>query len=106
MGLDDSSMIGLPGRMLMGRKEDLKLANSVLIDKAGYELLYPGEPLELGRRLEMNDHVARIVGISDAEAPFVSFPVIHARYSEAVNFQGKERNQFHVCHNFSKIKIG
>ena len=106
MGLDDSTMIGLPRRMLMGRKEDLKLANSVLIDKAGYELLYPGEPLELGRRLEMNDHVATIVGISDAEAPFVSFPVIHARYSEAVNFQGKERNQLSYVLVRSKPGVG
>ena len=93
LGVDDSTMIGLPRKMLMGNKEDLRLANSLLIDKAGYELLYPGEPLELGRRLELNDQEATIVGISDAEAPFVSFPVIHARYSEAVNFQGRERNQ-------------
>lgn len=93
LGVDDSTMIGLPGKVLMGSKQDLKLANSLLIDKAGYQLLYPGEPLELGRRLELNDQEATIVGITDAEAPFVSFPVIHARYSEAVNFQGRERNQ-------------
>ena len=93
LGVDDSTMIGLPSRVLMGNKQDLKLANSLLIDKAGYQLLYPGEPLELGRRLELNDQEATIVGITDAEAPFVSFPVIHARYSEAVNFQGRERNQ-------------
>lgn len=93
LGLDDSTMIGLPGKILMGKKEDLKLANSLLIDKAGYELLYPGEPLELGRRLELNDQEPTIVGITGAEAPFVSFPVVHTRYSEAVNFQGRERNQ-------------
>jgi putative ABC transport system permease protein len=93
LGLDDSTMIGLPGKILMGKKEDLRLENSLLIDKAGYQLLYPGEPLELGRRLELNDKEATIVGITDAVAPFVSFPVIHARYSEAVNFQGRERNQ-------------
>lgn len=93
LGVDDSTMIGLPRKVLMGNKQDLKLANSLLIDKAGYQLLYPGEPLELGRRLELNDQEATIVGITDAEAPFVSFPVIHARYSEAVNFQGRERNQ-------------
>jgi putative ABC transport system permease protein len=33
------------------------------------------------------------VGISDASAPFVSWPVMHARYSEAVNFVGRERTQ-------------
>jgi putative ABC transport system permease protein len=41
----------------------------------------------------MNDHKVTIVGISDASAPFVSLPVMHARYSEAVNFLGRERTQ-------------
>jgi len=41
----------------------------------------------------MNDNLVRIVGISDASAPFASFPVIHARYSEAVGFLGRERSQ-------------
>ena len=56
-------------------------------------LLFPGEPLALGRTLEMNDHRVTIVGISEASAPFVSLPVMHARYSEAVNFLGRERTQ-------------
>jgi putative ABC transport system permease protein len=34
-----------------------------------------------------------IVGISDASAPFVSWPVLHARYSLAVNFLGHERTE-------------
>src|SRR5947209_18762510 len=41
----------------------------------------------------MNDHRVKIVGISDASAPFLSNPVIHTRYSEAVNFVGHERTQ-------------
>lgn len=93
LGVDDSTLTGVPRKMLMGSWERLREAKSIVIDKAGYLLLYPGEPLELGRTLELNDHKATIVGISEASAPFVSFPVIHARYSEAVNFQGRERNQ-------------
>jgi putative ABC transport system permease protein len=93
LGIDDSTLIGAPRKMLMGAWEGLREANSIVIDKAGYLLLYPGEELELGRILELNDQKVTIVGISDASAPFVSFPVIHARYSEAVNFQGRERNQ-------------
>lgn len=93
LGIDDSTLIGAPRKMLMGAWESLREANAIVIDKAGYELLYPKEPLKLGRVLELNDHKVTIVGISDASAPFVSFPVIHARYSEAVNFQGRERNQ-------------
>jgi putative ABC transport system permease protein len=56
-------------------------------------LLFPGEELELGRSLEMNDHRVTIVGISDASAPFVSLPVMHTRYSQAVNFLGRERSE-------------
>ena len=93
MGIDDATLIGAPRKMLLGSWERLREPNSVLIDLAGYKLLYPGEELRLDRILEMNDHLVRIVGISDASPPFASFPVMHARYSEAVNFQGRERSQ-------------
>src|SRR5262245_65064973 len=79
--------------MLLGSWERLREPDSVIVDKAGYVLLFPDEPLELGRTLEMNDHRVTIVGISNASAPFVSLPVMHARYSEAVNFLGRERTE-------------
>jgi putative ABC transport system permease protein len=93
VGLDDATLAGAPRKMLMGSWQRLREPDSVVVDKAGYVLLYPGEPLELGRTLEMNDHRVTIVGISDASAPFVSLPVMHARYSEAVNFLGRERTE-------------
>jgi putative ABC transport system permease protein len=93
VGLDDATLAGAPRKMLMGSWERLREPDSVVVDKAGYILLFPGEPLELGRTLEMNDHRVTIVGISDASAPFVSLPVMHARYSQAVNFLGRERTQ-------------
>jgi putative ABC transport system permease protein len=86
-------LTGAPRKMLMGSWQRLREPDSIVIDKAGYILLFPDEPLELGRELEMNDHRVTIVGISDASAPFLSYPVIHARYSEAVNFVGRERTQ-------------
>jgi len=61
--------------------------------QGGYVLLFPGAPLELGRTLEMNDHRVTIVGISNASAPFASLPVMHARYSEAIDFLGRVRTQ-------------
>jgi putative ABC transport system permease protein len=79
--------------MLLGSWQRLREPDSVVIDQAGYVLLFPGEPLELGRTLEMNDHRVTLVGISDASAPFLSVPVMHTRYSEAMNFLGRERTQ-------------
>src|SRR5260370_19443751 len=91
LGLDDATLTGAPRKMLLGSWQRLQEPDSIVIDNAGYILLFPGEPLELYRELEMNDHRVRIVGISDASAPFLSNPVIHTRYSEAVNFIGRER---------------
>jgi putative ABC transport system permease protein len=93
IGLDDATLAGVPRRMFMGTWERLREPDSVIVDRAGYILLFPGEPFELGRTVEMNDHQVTIVGISEAAAPFVSLPVMHARYSEAVTFLGRERTQ-------------
>jgi putative ABC transport system permease protein len=93
IGLDDATLSGAPRKMLLGSWQRLREPDSVVIDQAGYVLLFPGEPLELGRTLEMNDHRVTVVGISDASAPFLSVPVMHTRYSEAVNFLGRERTQ-------------
>ena len=93
LGLDDATLTGAPRKMLLGSWERLREPDSVVIDKAGYVLLFPGESLELGRTLELNDHKVTIVGISDPPAPFLSFPVMHTRYNQAVNFVGRERTQ-------------
>jgi putative ABC transport system permease protein len=92
-GLDDATLVGAPRSMLLGSWERLREPRSIVIDKAGYLLLFPGEPLQIGRTLELNDHKVQIVGISDALPAFVNFPIIHARYSEAIQFQGRERKQ-------------
>src|SRR6266704_1789239 len=76
LGLDDGTLTGAPREMLLGSWQRLREPDSVVIDNAGYILLFPGEPLELDRELEMNDHRVRIVGISDASAPFLSNAVI------------------------------
>jgi len=93
IGVDDETLVGAPRKMLIGRWQDLRRPDSVIIDRAGYRLLYPGEVERLGRTIELNDHRVTIVGISDAAASFQSFPIMHARYSEAVQFQGQERKQ-------------
>lgn len=92
-GLDDATLTGVPRKMLLGSWEQLREPDAIVVDKAGYLLLFPGEPLAIDRTLELNDHKAVIVGISDASAPFLSAPIIHTRYSQAINFVGRERTQ-------------
>jgi putative ABC transport system permease protein len=61
------------------------------VDLAGYRYLWPGEPLEVGRTFEMNDHRAIIVGICKASPTFQTFPIAYTRYSQAVRFVPPER---------------
>lgn len=92
LGLDDATLVGAPRQMLLGRFEDLQIPDAVIIDRAGYAYYFPGEPLALGKTFELNDHRARLVGIAEASAPFATFPVFYSRYSQALNYVGRERN--------------
>ena len=93
LGLDDATLVGSPRKIVLGSWERLREPNSVVLDRAGYILLFPGEELQVGRTMEINDHLVHIVGISEASPPFASFPIIHARYTEARSFVGAERSQ-------------
>jgi len=93
LGLDDASLAGAPRKMIHGSIENLREPDAAIIDLAGYHFLFPGQPPRLGDVLEMNDRRARIVGISDASAPFTSFPVMFTRYSLAVNYIGRQRTR-------------
>jgi len=85
MGLDDATLVGVPHTMLAGKVEDLRLPDAAIIDKAGYNFFYPGEPLRAGRTMEMNDRRVVIVGVCDASPPFTTNPIMFTRYSNALN---------------------
>jgi len=95
MGLDDSSLVGAPSKnkMILGSVADLRQPDSVIIDRVGFQFLFPGQPLDLGKTLELNDHLVHIVGIAETSAPFATFPIMFSRYSQAVKFVGGERDQ-------------
>jgi putative ABC transport system permease protein len=75
----------------MGSIADLRKPDAVIMDDAGYQLIWPGEPYRIGRTFEMNDHRAVLVGITTASRTFQSFPIIYTRYSQAVRFAPPER---------------
>jgi putative ABC transport system permease protein len=91
MGIDDATLIGAPREMIAGTLADLRQPDAVVVDKAGYEYLWPGQPVELGKRLEMNDRRAVLVGVCKASSPFQSMPILYTRYSQATLFAPPER---------------
>jgi putative ABC transport system permease protein len=92
MGLDDATLIGAPRTMLLGTLADLRRPDALIVDAAGYSYLFPGEPVELGKTIEINDHRGVIVGVCETSPPFITFPIVFARYSTATLVAPKERN--------------
>ncbi len=91
-GLDDATLVGAPGEMIVGSLADLAQPDAVIIDKAGYEYMWPDEPYKLGRVFEMNDRRAVLVGVCYASAPFTTLPIVYTRYSECSWYVPRERN--------------
>jgi putative ABC transport system permease protein len=98
IGLDDPTLIGGPATMIEGRLEDLRRAESVIVDQWGAagklaRRLPDGSfaPLRVGNVLELNDHRAVVVGICRVSRTFQSQPVIYTTYSRATTFAPRER---------------
>jgi putative ABC transport system permease protein len=93
LGVDDNTLIGQPPHMKIGKWEDIKKPNALIMDQAGWEYIWgKGEKFEYGREIEMNDKRVQIVGICEASPPFQTFPIVYARYSEAVKLAPQSRN--------------
>lgn len=91
LGVDDASLAGMCPAMLMGSALDLKRPDAVIIDRAGHHFIWPGEAVTPGKSFELNDRRAIVVGICEASAPFTTFPVVFAKYSDALRYVGRTR---------------
>ncbi|MBM4001779.1 MAG: FtsX-like permease family protein [Planctomycetes bacterium] len=91
LGLDDATLVGAPPNIILGTLADLRKPNAVIMDLEGYQLLWPGQEPHIGKRFEMNDREAEIVGICRASRTFQTFPVVYTRYSQALQFVPPER---------------
>src|SRR5262249_53541833 len=91
LGLDDATLVGAPQDMIVGSWSDLRRPDALIIDDAGYHQLWPGQPYEVGRVFEMNDHRGVIVGVCKASRTFQTFPIVYTLYSKAVNYAPGER---------------
>ena len=93
LGIDDASLVGVPDAFVLGSVEDLAMPDSIAINPAGFRLLFPGEALDTGRVIELNDRRAQIVAIVDAAPAFAANTTIYTRYSLATRYTNNGRNQ-------------
>ena len=98
IGLDDTSLIAGPYKMLKGSLADLRRADAVIVDSNGAHtklaVTMPNgrqRDLDVGDTLELNDHRAVVVGICEVARTFQSQPVVYTTYSRAMAFAPLER---------------
>ncbi len=91
LGLDDSTLVGGPQEIIVGKLSDLQDPDAVLVDEAGWRMLWPGQPYAAGKILEINDRRAVVVGVCKASLTFQTLPVMFTRYSQALGYSLPER---------------
>jgi putative ABC transport system permease protein len=95
-GLDDATLAGAPRTMLAGEVEDLRKPDAVILDEVGYGLLWPDEPLRVGRELEINRRRAVVVGICRVSLTFQTLPLVYTRFSQAARYSPPEERPVSV----------
>jgi len=93
IGVDDPTLIGLPRKMVEGRREALADPDAVFIDYVGSNRLFGKNVSPLGKRLELNDQRAIVRGVVDADPTFTSTVILYTRYSNALNYVPGTRNR-------------
>lgn len=95
VGVDDETLIGAPRDWLAGDPAALRTPDSIVLDKEGAGLIWPGEdPLtKVGFVAEINDRRVRVTGIVDASPPFITFPIAYVKYSDALRLTPPTRRK-------------
>jgi putative ABC transport system permease protein len=93
LGIDDATLIGGPREMVLGSIAGLRRPDGILLGETGYHFLWPGEPLRLGRTVEINECRAVVVGICKTSSPYQTLPVAYCRFSLVARFANAERNR-------------
>jgi putative ABC transport system permease protein len=92
IGVDDSTMVGLPKKLIGGGMLDLKREDAVFFDRAAAHSLlnYKAknkelQPLEIGDMIEINKHRAYVAGYVKATRSIVYKPKAYSTYNRVLS---------------------
>ncbi len=99
-GLDDTTLIGAPHRILQGNINDFRRADAVFVDYESAKTRLQvkiGEdeyrPLAIGDTIEIHDRRAVVIGYIKSSRNFVLQPQVYTTYSRALNYSPPDRRQ-------------
>lgn len=93
IGVDDVSLVGGCPQVMLGNRESIQLPDHAIMDINGYNFTWPGEPVKLGKYVELNDHRLLINAICDAKPTFFTFPLLYVTYDTARAITPRQRNK-------------
>lgn len=88
IGVDDGSFLGLTPRFVAGSPDDLRRPDAVALDQLAFANLWPGEPIEPGRLVEINGRRAVIAALTDVTPGFGAPATAYGRRSEVAALLG------------------
>lgn len=93
VGLDAATLLGRPVKVLEGRIEDLRAPDTVVIDQWAVERLGGPDKIKVGTVFEINDRLARVVGIASTQKSFQNVPFVYTTYDRALAYTPPERRK-------------
>jgi putative ABC transport system permease protein len=86
VGVDNVSLVGAPQNMLLGTVADLDKPDAVILDEIGTQILWPDEPIVLGREFTIGDRRAELVGVCKISLTFQTLPVAYCQARDALGY--------------------
>lgn len=85
-GVDDTTLLGIPPKIVKGKVKDLWKPQSIILDKAVIRTLSENlpKPVDVGDVIDINDHEMKIVGIVEGEETLFGSPAVYTTYSTAL----------------------
>lgn len=101
LGVDETALVGIPqGKLIAGKMQNIYLPDAVFVDEVGYHLMWPDQPIKLGKVMELNDKRAVLYGVVNARPSFTFQPIIYTLYNRALNYApgGRKRLSYILVH--------
>ncbi len=85
-GVDDSTLLGLPQKLIEGNYEDLWKSDGVILDAVVVEQISHDldKPIGVGDLIDINDHELKVVGIVKGDRALFGSPSVYTTYSRAI----------------------
>jgi putative ABC transport system permease protein len=93
IGVDDVSLVGIARKIVMGDPKSIQKPQNAMMDKAGYDFTWQGQPLQVGKHIELNDNRLVINAICDVNPTFFTFPILYVSYNTAMEITPPLRNK-------------